>query len=53
MSGFSNYFATVSERFKAARFNQVLNQMSDRQLADLGFSRATIPEHARQMARRV
>ena len=52
MSRFSDYFAGVSERFKAARFNQILNQMSDRQLADMGFARADIPSHARKMARR-
>ncbi|MEP0324321.1 DUF1127 domain-containing protein [Bauldia litoralis] len=52
MSRFSNYFAGFSERFKAARFNQVLNQMSDRQLADLGVTRADIPRHAREMAHR-
>jgi uncharacterized protein YjiS (DUF1127 family) len=52
MSRFSNYFAGVSERFKAARFSHVLNEMSDRQLADIGVSRAEIPRRAREMARR-
>ena len=52
MSRFSNYFSGVSERFQAARFTQVLSEMSDRQLADMGFSRADIPRHARQMATR-
>ena len=52
MSRFSNYFAGFSERFKAARFNQVLSQMSDRQLADMGFRRSDIPRHAREMANR-
>jgi uncharacterized protein YjiS (DUF1127 family) len=52
MSRFSNYFTGVSERFKAARFNQILNQMSDRQLADMGFTRGDIPRRAREMARR-
>jgi uncharacterized protein YjiS (DUF1127 family) len=52
MSRFSNYFSGFSERVKAARFNQVLNQLSDRQLTDMGFSRQDIPRHAREMARR-
>ena len=51
MSRFSDYLTGFSERVKAARFNQVLNQMSDRQLADLGFERANIARHARDMAR--
>ena len=53
MSRFSNYFSVVSDRFKAARFNQVLSQMSDRQLADIGVTRETIPQAARRMARDV
>lgn len=53
MSRFSNYFSVVSDRFKTARFNQVLSQMSDRQLADIGVTREGIPQYARRMARDV
>ena len=52
MSRFSDFFAGVSERYKAARYNEVLTRMSDRQLDDIGLSRANIPRHARDMARK-
>lgn len=51
MSRFSDYLTGFSERFKAARYNEVLTRMSDRQLADIGLSRGEIPRHARDMAR--
>ncbi len=52
MSRFSNYFAGVTERYKVARYKQVLSAFSDRQLEDMGFARGDIPRHAREMARR-
>ncbi|MCP4385737.1 MAG: DUF1127 domain-containing protein [Hyphomicrobiales bacterium] len=51
MSRFSDFLTGVSERYKAARYNEVLTRMSDRQLVDIGLSRTDIPRHARDMAR--
>ena len=51
MSRFSRFFGGISEGFRAARYNQALNQLSDRQLADIGLSRGELPRHALELAR--
>jgi uncharacterized protein YjiS (DUF1127 family) len=51
MSRLSNLLGGLSVGFKTARFNQVLNRMSDRQLADIGIDRYDIPRRARDMAK--
>jgi uncharacterized protein YjiS (DUF1127 family) len=52
MSRMSNLLSSLSVGFKTARFNQALNRMSDRQLADIGIDRFDIPRRAREMASR-
>lgn len=51
MSKFRRAAAGLAEGFMAARFHQALNDLSDRQLADIGLTRAEIPERARELAR--
>ncbi|WP_421722763.1 DUF1127 domain-containing protein [Bauldia sp.] len=52
MSRFSDLITGFSEHYKAARYSEVLNRMTDRQLADIGVSRSEIGQQARNMARR-
>ncbi|SLN26053.1 hypothetical protein AQS8620_00773 [Aquimixticola soesokkakensis] len=52
-TGFATGFAGFSARFKAAfaqyRTLQAFNELSDRELADLGLTRATLRESVRAM----
>jgi uncharacterized protein YjiS (DUF1127 family) len=50
MSRFSNIFSGFAEGFKAARFHHALSRMSDRQLADIGLTRESIPRRALELA---
>ena len=48
-----SFFRTISRLVKSAqyaRFKEVLNAMTDRQLEDIGLQRADIPEFAKQAA---
>ena len=51
MSSFRHAFANVAERFRAARFYDALNGLSDRQLSEIGLTRAGIAQRARELAR--
>jgi uncharacterized protein YjiS (DUF1127 family) len=51
MSRFRHAAAGIAERFLTARYHQALSQLSDRQLADIGLTRATIAERALELAR--
>ena len=51
MSRFRHAVATAVERFRAARFYDALNGLSDRQLADIGLTRGDVPQRARELAR--
>jgi uncharacterized protein YjiS (DUF1127 family) len=51
MNSFKRFAARVSEGFRASRYHQAFSQMSDRQLADIGLSRETISNRARELAR--
>ena len=44
-------FAVVAERFRAARFHDALNGLTDRQLSEIGLTRAGIAQRARELAR--
>lgn len=52
MSKLSNFFSGISEGFRAARYSQTLNQLSDRQLADIGLTRSDISRRAMDLARK-
>ena len=51
MSRLSQFFGGISENFRAARFHHALNQLSDRQLADIGLSRNDLTRRSRELAR--
>ncbi len=44
-------FSRFTERFLMARYSHALSHLSDRQLADIGLTRETIPTRARELAR--
>lgn len=50
MSTFSRVFGSISQGFRAARYTQALNQLSDRQLADIGLTRGEIARRAFELA---
>jgi uncharacterized protein YjiS (DUF1127 family) len=52
MNTFSKLFAGFSEGIRVARFHRALNQMSDRQLADIGISRDDIARRAIELAQK-
>lgn len=51
MSLFRRTAAGIAERFLTARYHEALSSMNDRQLADIGVTRAGISQRAREMAR--
>jgi uncharacterized protein YjiS (DUF1127 family) len=51
MSRFRRAAAGVAERFLTARYQQALSGLNDRQLADIGLTRAGIAQRARELAR--
>jgi uncharacterized protein YjiS (DUF1127 family) len=51
MSRFSQTFRGLTEAYRAAQYRAVLSRLSDRQLADVGFSRDEIGYRALEMAR--
>ena len=46
MSRFTRVAAGIAEGFMAARYHRALSHMNDRQLADIGLTRADIPRRA-------
>ena len=51
MSMFKRVAAGFAEGFMASRYHQALNNLSDRQLADIGLTRETIVRRAYELAR--
>ena len=51
MSRFSRLTAKFAEGFMASRYHDALNYLSDRQLAEIGLTRDSIPARARELAR--
>lgn len=50
MHGFSKFFGGIALGFRAARFAQTLNGLSDRELADIGITRGEIGHRALLLA---
>ncbi len=49
MSRFSRATARIAKRFMTARYEEALNRLSDRQLADIGLTREGIPASVREL----
>ncbi len=52
MNTFLKLFADLSVGVRAARYRRVLNELNDRQLADIGLARDAIGIRAAELARR-